>query len=82
MDCYCEVVLCVWSTTACDRGKLNECLTGRYVFAYVQVEFVKFNTWELSLSFGEALANRDPKLASKRILDLLFLILASDSRGA
>jgi hypothetical protein len=26
------------STTSCGRQELNECLTDRYVFAYVEVE--------------------------------------------
>ena len=29
--------------TACDREELIECLADQYMFAYVEVEFVKFS---------------------------------------
>ena len=39
-----EVQDCVYlSTTSCGRQELNECLTDRYVFTYIEVEFAKFS---------------------------------------
>jgi hypothetical protein len=51
------VQYCIYLSTAfCSRQELNECLTDRYVLAYVEVEFYSVR------SFG---ANRDPKLTPK-----------------